>query len=72
MIRLIANLIARLAAPRRQPPDPPGLPAAEAEQMRQALHAPFDDPDPMHWLLCTEDLNEQKLAGGRDDQANCV
>ena len=52
MIRLIARLVARLAAPRRQPSDPPGLPAAEAEQMRQALHAPFDDPDPLHWLLC--------------------
>ena len=51
MIRLIATLITRLVAPRRPPPDPPGLPAAEAEQMRQALHAPFYDPDPMHWLV---------------------
>ena len=50
---MIRALLARLIAAIRQSPslDPPGLPAAEAEQLRQALHAPFVEPDPMHWML---------------------
>ena len=57
MIRHIFRFLARLVTT-RQAPDPPGLPTAEAAQLRQAMHQSMhhagpviDDPGDMHWMI---------------------
>ena len=44
----LVRLIARLVSPRRQPADPPGLPAAESNQVRHYIRTvppPADHSD---------------------------